>query len=49
VSRSGEFQRAWSHTNEWALLLPASVVFGALIPVCPESAIVVGVFLVAFL
>jgi hypothetical protein len=36
-------------TNEWTLLLPASLMFGALIPVRPESAIVVGVFLVPFL
>jgi hypothetical protein len=36
-------------TNEWTLLLPASMMFGALIPVRPEAAIGVGVFLVAFL
>jgi hypothetical protein len=36
-------------TYEWVLLLSASVMFGALIPARPESAIVVGVFLVALL
>jgi hypothetical protein len=35
-------------TNGWTLLLPASVMFAALIPLRAESAIVVGGFLVVF-
>jgi hypothetical protein len=36
-------------TRSWILLLPASMMFGALIPLRAESAIVVGVFLFTFL
>jgi hypothetical protein len=38
---------AWL-SGAWPLLLPASLMFGALIPLRAESAIVVGVFLVVF-
>ena len=42
---------AWlaTQTREWTLLLPASLMFGALIPTRAESAIVVGAFLVVLL